>query len=158
MLELLVRNKPCRPQQSGDKTHGSCDFSFHFDQLYSRTHRLTENIKRYFFFLSKSREVGGGGGSVWFKKNRKLDVGNFFQKKIWYEMSVGGKFLNSILTTSSAILGPKNKTRRSIFLSFVPIKTTTFSEVFFLSQRHAGSLFGVFFLFFLSLSVFFWLW
>lgn len=48
MLELFVRNEPCRPQQSGDKAHGSCDFSFHFDQLFSWTHRLaqTEGTKK----------------------------------------------------------------------------------------------------------------
>lgn len=110
MLELFVRNEPCRPQQSGDKAHGSCDFSFHFDQLFSWTHRLaqTEGTKKTdplflfnqtFFFLSFPPTPH--------PKKRRI------KRRLLFIVLNGTAF--SCCSYSVLFSGPRNKTRRTFF-------------------------------------------
>lgn len=130
MLELFVRNEPCRPQQSGDKAHGSCDFSFHFDQLFSWTHRLaqTEGTKkkpilsfssiRLFFFLFPPHPPPKE------KANQTSSTIYCFERNCLFLFFLLGFVL----------WAQKQNTTDFFFSPFVPIKATnsTFSFLLFL--------------------------
>lgn len=127
MLELFVRNEPCRPQQSGDKAHGSCDFSFHFDQLFSWTHRLaqTEGTKKTdplflfnqtFFFLSFPPTPH--------PKKRRI------KRRLLFIVLNGTAF--SCCSYSVLFSGPRNKTRRTFFFPFCSDQGDEFDFFFLL--------------------------